>query len=269
MIKNKKTSTAIQTTASEEQLAILRSEFPQEQGFKRIQLPRLGMFSQDQVEGKGKSMKVVAEAGTFYLETETDEVDSDGKKVWEKEEIGDEIKVNIIFQRKQLKYYDEKTEMFTSSAVYDSDDEVIPLFCNKAEIDKGTSAELKSREIYQYEKDGKKKSKLEDNRILYALYNDKLYQLNLRGSSMYSWMTFLRKVTSPAAYLLKLSSDSKEKGSIAWNQMTFEIVRDINGEEADQIIEYVKEIKEGIALEKEFFKRNESTSSGESNLDKF
>lgn len=264
-----KKTTAIQTVASEEQLAILRSEFPQENGFKRNLLPRLGMFSQDVTEGKGKSMKVVSEAGTFYLERETEEVNEEGKKIWKKEELGDTVNVNIIFQRKQLKYYDEKTETYTSSAVYDSDDEVIPLFCNKAEIDKGTPAELKAREIYQYEKDGKIRSKLEDNRILYVLYEGELYQLNLRGSSMYSWMTFLRNNTSPSSLLIKLSSEAKEKGSIEWNQMTFEIVRDINGEEAGIIIDKVKEIKESINMEKEFFASQNTQAPKKSSLDEF
>lgn len=264
-----KETTAIQTVASEEQLAILRQEFPQEEGFKRTLLPRLGMFSQDVTEGKGKSMKVVSEAGTFFLEKETEEVNEEGKKIWEKKELGTDINVNIIFQRKQLKYYDEKTETYTSSAVYDNDDEVVPLFCNKAEIDKGTPAELKAREIYQYEKDGKIKSKLEDNRILYVLYDGELYQLNLRGSSMYSWMTFLRKNTSPSALLLKLSSEAKSKGSIDWNQMTFEVVRDINGEEAGVIIEKVREIKDAINTEKQFFANQNNQATKKSSLDEF
>lgn len=267
MTKNTK---AIQTTASEEQLAILRSEFPQEAGFQRILIPRFGMFAQDKTEGKGKAMKVVSEAGMFYLDRETEELDENGKKVWEKEEIGSEVNVHIIFQRKQLKYYDEKTESYTSSSIYDTDDEIIPLFSNKAEVDKGTPAELKAREIYEFEKDGKKRSKLEDNRILYVLYKDELFQLNLRGSSMYSWMSFLRKISSPAAYLIKLSSEAKEKGSIAWNQMTFEVVRDITGEEAGVIIAKVKEIKEAIDAEKEFFAKNTAKKSeAQSNLEKF
>ncbi len=265
----KSKSKAIQTVASDEQLAILRNEFPQEAGFQRTLLPRFGMFAQDKTEGKGKAMKVVSEAGMFYLERETEEVDENGKKIWEKEEIGTEVNVHIIFQRKQLKYYDEKTESYTSSAVYDNDDEIIPLFSNKAEVDKSTPAELKSREIYEYEKDGKKRSKLEDNRILYVLYNDELFQLNLRGSSMYAWMSFLRKITSPAAYLIGLSSEAKEKGSIAWNQMNFEIVRDITGEEAGVIIDKVKEIKEAIEAEKEFFAKNTPKKESENGLDKF
>lgn len=263
-------SKAIQTVASEEQLALLRSEFPQEAGFQRTLLPRFGMVSQDVTEGKGKAMKVITEAGTFYIERETEELDENEKKIWKREEIGTEVNANIIFFRKQLKYYDEKTETYTSSSVYDEDNEIIPLFCNKAEIDKGTPEELKAREIYEFEKDGKKRSKLEDNRILYVIYKDELFQLNLRGTSMYAWNTFKRKIQSPAAYLLKLSSTAEEKGSLCWNKMKFEVVRDITGAEATTIIEKIKEIKDAVEAEKEFFARNTAKKEESSKaLEKF
>src|ERR1035437_9924377 len=84
----------------------LRQAYPVEQGFNRIQLPRLGYVSQDRFEGKGKEAKVVTEAGTFVLETETSEVDKDNKKIWSKEEIGNKIEGVILFQRKQLSLYD-------------------------------------------------------------------------------------------------------------------------------------------------------------------
>lgn len=248
-----KKETGVATVASEEQLAQLKSAFPAEQGFTRNLFPRLGMFSQDQTEGKGKAMKVVTEAGTFFLEHETEEIDPETKKkIWQKDEIGTDAEVIIIFQRKQLRFYDESDESYTSSSVYDTDDEVIPLWKNKAEIARGTAEELKARPEYQYEKDGKVKSKLEDNRILYVLYNGELYQMNLRGSSMYSWMSYQRKVAPPTV-LTHLSSEAKEKGTIAWNQMTFEAVRQLNNEEAGDVIAKVGEIKEGIAAEKEFF----------------
>ena len=272
-MSNKK-ETAVATVASEEQLALLRSEFPQEQGYKRNILPKLGMFSQDQTEefknpktGK-KEIKITSEAGTFYLEKETGELDENDKKIWAKDEIGTEIEATIIYSRKQLKFYDESTESFISSAVYDNDDEVIPLWANKAEIAKGTPAELKARPEYQFEEDGKKKSRLKDNRILYVLYEGELYQMSIGGSSMYSWMSFLRKILSPASMVLKLSSEPKEKGKIAWNQMTFERVRDINAEEADTIIGLVTDIKNGILAEKAFFASQQSTGE-QSNIEKF
>lgn len=245
----KKTATkALANVANEETLALLSESFPVDPGVNRILLPRLGMVSQDQVEGKGKSMKVVTEAGTFFVEKQTDEVDEEGKKKWDREEIGTSVKGLILFQRKQLRMYDEKTEQFTSSPIYDSEDEIVPLFCDKAEVGRGTPKELKEK--YQYtDKEGKTKSKLEDNRILYVEIDDTIYQLNLRGSSMYSFLSYTRKV-SPPTVITEFSSEAKEKGSIEWNQMTFTPVRKLTQKEAEVAVNKMKEIKTAIVLEK-------------------
>lgn len=247
---------AVAKAADEETLAVLSESFPVEQGGSRFFIPRrISMVSQDVVEGKGKSMKVVTEAGTFFLEKQLDDIDEEtGKKAWEKLELGTSFKGIILFQRKQLKMYDEKTEQFTSSPVYDSEDEVIPLFCDKAEVAKGTPKELKAK--YQYtDKDNKVKSKLEDNRILYVMVGDELYQMNLRGSSMYSFLTYARKI-SPPTVVTEFCSEAKEKGTIAWNQMTFTPVRKLTQKEAEAMIEQVSEIKQTLASEKLQFASN-------------
>ena len=109
-------------------------------------------------------------------------------------------------------------------------------------------AELKAKYQYQ-DKEGKTKSKLEDNKILYVLYDGEVYQLNLRGSSMYAYMSYARKVTPPAV-LTRLSSEAREKGEIAWNQMTFEQVRSLNTKELTLSLEKVEETKNSIAVEK-------------------
>lgn len=253
------TSKAVATQASEESLAALRNEFPQEPGFTRVMLPRITFKSQDVTEGKGKAMKVVLEAGTFIEERETEDFDEEtGKKIWEKTELGKEIEGVIIFPRKQLKYFDESTEEFTSSPVYDTDDEIVPLFCNKVEIAKATPAMLK--ESYKYtDKDGKVKSKLEENRILYILRDGELFQLNLRGSSMYSFLAYARKTLAPSV-VTKMNSESKEKGTIAWNQMTFIPARNLDQAEITDVLAKINEIKRGIADEKAFFGKQESTA---------
>lgn len=269
MNKPIKKNMAITAVASEEALAELRSSFPVEQGFQRVLLPRLGMVSQDQTEGKGKAMKVVTEAGTFFIESQTDEEDENGKKKWVRTEIGNQIEGIIIFQRKQLRYYDETTETYTSSAVYDTDDEIVPIFCNKAEIARGLPVELKARPEYQFEKDGKIKSKLEDNRILYIIYEDNVYQMNLRGSSMYSWMSYGRKVLPPAV-LTDMTSEPMEKGSIAWNKMVFTNLRNLNAKEVAMVQEKVNEIKEGVKQEKNFYASMQSgVAKAKEELEKF
>jgi len=50
--------------------------------------------------------------------------------------------------------YDEKTEEYTSSPIYDNDDEVIPLWKDRKEVAKGTPKELKEKFHYT-DKDGK------------------------------------------------------------------------------------------------------------------
>jgi hypothetical protein len=230
----------------------LKNSFPVEKGFNKIILPRIGMYSQDVVEGKGKNMTVVAEAGTFYTEVQTDELDEEGRKVWKKTEIGSTFKGVILYKRKQLRMYDEQTELYTSSPVYDNDDEVLPLFCNKNEVTRGTPEQLKAKYNYQT-KDGKTRSKLEDNRILYVLYNDEVYQLNLRGTSMYAYKTYERKVSTPSLVLTVFGSESKEKGTIAWNQMTFEVFSHLTSPELSNVQKKVSEIKEAVVLEKQFY----------------
>lgn len=244
-------NTEVAVVASEGALAVLRDFYPVEQGFQRTFYPRLGMYSQDVTEGKGKSMKVVAEAGTFYIEKQTDEVNEEGKKIWEKKEIGTEIEAIVLFQRKQLKFYDG--ENYTSSPVYDSEEEILPLFCNKVEVDRGTVKELKSREKYQgTTAKGKATSKLEENRVLYVLYDGEVYQMNLRGTSMFAFLTYSRKVT-PNTVVTIVRSEAKENGAISWNQMTFEAKRVITGPEAEQVISHLEDIKGEIGAEKGYF----------------
>lgn len=257
MAKTKGTEIAL--APDEKALAELRQEFPAEVGFSQIMLPRISMTSQDVSEGKGKAKTVVTEAGTFFLEQQTDAVDENGKKKWQKDEIGTEIEGIILFRRKQLRYFDEKSETYTSSPAYDEDTEIVPLFCNKSEVARGTPKDLQARSEYQITKDGKTTSKLEENRILYVLYKDEVYQLNLRGSSMYSFMSYSRSVLVPSV-LTRFSSEAMEKGQIAWNKMTFEVVRQLNADETNNILERVRKIKADIGEMKAHFSKQVATN---------
>jgi hypothetical protein len=243
-----------------EALQALSNSFPVEQGFTRIMLPRLTFKSQNVTEGKGKNMVVTIEAGSFLVERETDETNDEGKKVWSKDDIGTSIEGTVVYQRKQLRYFDETTEEFTSSPIYDNDDEIVPLFCNKVEKHRGTPAELKA--LYQYTgKDGKVKTNLEDNRILFILKDAELFQLNLRGSSMYAFMKFCREMKSTPipGLMLKFESQPMEKGSIEWNQMTFTPVRTLSGEEVATILNHIAEIRQSITDEKAYFANQNAT----------
>lgn len=255
-----KKSTAVATTASEASLAELRNMFPTDPSFTAAMFPRFGMVSQDKTEKVGKTINLIAEAGTFFTEKQTEEIDEvTGKKAWERTDLGTEAEGIIVYQRKQLRYYDEGTEEYTSSPIYDTDDEIIPLWRNKAEIDRGTAKELQSRKEYAgVSRAGKFKSKLEENRVLYVLLDGEMHQLNLRGSSMYSFLSYARTV-NPSTVLTRFTSEAKESGSISWNQMAFVALRTLTEEEAQVALTHAREIREGIEASKQRFAQAEKS----------
>ena len=238
----------IQTTLSAEQKALLGQLTPQEQGFTRISLPRLGMYSQDKFEGKGKSAVLVKEAGMFY--TEVPPTEKDGE--WTKQEIGTQMDGIVLYNRKQLSYYDNATEKYTSSPIYDTAEDVVPLFMDGKEVHRGTPADLKAKYAYTDPDDGKVKSKLEDMRVLYVLKDSQVYQMTLRGSSMWAFSKYAKSCLV-SSVLTKFNSEAKENGSIAWNQMTFDAVREITPEEASVVIDNLQKITTAIADEKAYF----------------
>lgn len=243
---------------TDEQAAALLDLFPVEQSFVRVQLPRFGMVSQDKFEGKGKAAKLVAEAGMFFTEHQTEDLDPNtGKKLWERTDLGTQVEGTIIFQRKQLRMYDEVNNVYTSSPIYDSNDEMVSLFRDRQKIATDTPDKLKA--MYPgVSRTGKAKSELNEDRILYVILHDdaeqKIYQLNLHGTSMYSFIDYARKQPVPTL-LTSFSSEPKENGSTNWNQMTFTQYRKLTPEEASVVIEKVNEIKAGIAAEKAYFSR--------------
>ena len=241
------------TTADAAALAAFAAQFPQESGFSRLMLPRLTFKAQDVFEGKGKNKTVVIEAGTFFTERPTEEKDENGKPVWDKQELGLDIEGFIVYKRKQLRYYEESTETFYSTPIFDDVNSILPLFAGGKKVATGTPAELKKTFEFTNE-EGKLRSKLEDNVVLYIVYKDDLYQLSLRGSSMYSFMDFARKVAiSPSAHLIHFSSEAQSKGSIEWNQMTFKPVRTITTDEMNMMQEHITAIKDAIDAEREFY----------------
>lgn len=242
-------------TLDPELLAQLDASYSKEKNTYSISLKRLGMFSQDITEKVGKKIDIINEAGEFYIEQASEELDANGKPIWQKEVIGTTIEAIVIYKRYQLSHYDEKTETYYSTPVYDHDDEVIPLFnsSTKQEVARGTPQELKALKEFTEVKDGKTISKLKDNRVFYVLYNDELCQLNLRGSSMYAYKDYEKRVGNPTRYLTAFNSTPRENGSIKWNQMTFEAVRPINQEELKRSVTEINKIKEAIAISKASF----------------
>lgn len=247
-----KKSTEVAVAASQEDIAAVAGSFAVEPGFMQKYLPRLSMVSQDKTEGKGKAMKVVMEAGMFLTEHTLEEKDEEGNLMKSVEELGNVIEGIIIYNRKSLKFFDESTDSFMSSAVYDSDDEIIPLWSNKAEIARGTPKELKAlypttnKDGETHNKKGDPYSKLKDAKVLFVIYKDELYELVIQGTSMYSFNDYTRKARPAVpAVLTQFSSTSEENGAIAWNKMQFEVARPLTATE----IAIVKEHQEAIITE--------------------
>jgi hypothetical protein len=259
----------LMNVASDEQLAALAQELPQEPSFKRVMLPRFGLQSQTKTEevGTGKNMKlnILARAGTFFTERETDEVtvreDGSESKVWEKTDFEDEVIPEgiIFFKRYQLRYYDEAEEKYTSSPVFDSMDEQVVLFKDRKEVARGSVSELKA--LYPgVSKKGKPISKLNEEKILYVLIDDEVFQLNLHGSSMWAYDKYAARM--PVAQVVtQFGSTAEEKGDIKWNKMSFTAKRKITGEEATRVLGLIAEIKSAISGEKEYFAGIENADS--------
>ena len=232
-----------------ELLAELNDMRPQEESrFNKISLPRIAYASVDKMEGEGKAKKVTEEAGTFFYDIATEETNAEGKKVYKKEEIGKSIDGIILYHRHQLFYYDEKTEEYTSSSVYDTKDDTVVLWRDKVQVGKGTVDELRSQ--YKFvDEEGKDKCKLKDKRILYVLHKEKLFELSLHGSSMFAFLSYVRKV-NPATVLTYFDSEPKKKGKTEWQQMTFTAVRHLNNDELLDVRDKVREIQMWIQSEK-------------------
>jgi len=205
--------------------------------------PRIGLFSQDQTEGKGKSLRVTIEGGVFFLETQSEEVNEEtGKKDFIKDEIGKEVEIKILYKRYQLRMYDGNTEEFTSSPIYDDENEKVQLYCKKQKTDEGTPKELIERYSTLDPKTGKKKSALELQRVLYVEYDGEIHQMNLRGSSMFALLKYEREVGNPTVYLTKIVSEFMEKGTNQWYKMTFSIKRKLTKAEETKKVKQQEEL---------------------------
>ena len=243
------------TVVSQEELSLLDGFFVQE-GYKKTSFPRISFTSQDKTEGKGKTLHVVTEAGTFFTVRPTDELNEDGKSVWEKKDLGKQIELHIIFERRQLRMYDSATEKFTSSPIYDNATDIVPLFCDKQQVDKGTPAELQAKYMTKTTAKGKPKSALEEERVLYVILDGVTYSMNIRGTSMYQFLSY-KKSINPAKVITVITSEEKSSGQVSWNQMNFTALRPINKEEYDMVISTVRDLANGIVEEKAYFNKEE------------
>jgi hypothetical protein len=262
---------AVAVVANDEQMEILRNSFPVEDRATRISLPRLMMLSKDVTEEtkdpktKKKTINVIQAAGTFYIEKPGDEEveGKDGKKYkpWVKDyfEGEESIEVVIVYKRKQLRFFDEGQGKWISSPIYDSADQIIPLFVDRKEIARGTPKELQAQYPSTTAK-GRPSSKLKDETILYVLYEGELYQMNLSQSSKWVFSDYTKN-TNPSTVVTRIGSLQQENGSNIYQVMSFEEVRSLNADEAALAIEKVSEIKEAVDSERAFYESKQAEDS--------
>ena len=229
------------------------SYLPKESGFVRRTFPRISFTSQDKTEGKGKSMTVIEEAGTFFIEKPTDDTDEKGKRIYGKEEIGKSFEGVIFFTRKKLSYYDQAAGKFVSSSLYDQDTDEIVLWQDGKQIAKGTKKELQAPYNFIKE-DGKASTKLAENKVLYVWYNGEIFELTIKGTSMFEYSGYYKNcMGEPNKNLTLISSIEAENGATRWNKTTYKRVRQLTQDEWDTTRQLAKEMVEGIAEEKAYF----------------
>lgn len=248
---------------TEEQLAELNNSYPvADEESNRLTLPRFGMLSKDITEttgtGKLKKVNVIQAAGTFYTEKDNGEVDEEtGKKVWTREYIdGDKVNVVIVYHRRQLRRFDSSLKKFYSTPLFDTSDQVLPLYLDKQIIKKGTMEQLQAMWPTKTLK-GKPSSELKEDQILFVIYKGELYQFNLSQSSKWAFKDYKRNLgSSPATIVTTLSSLEDTFGDNTFSKTTFTKMRTVNGGEFDEVRKYQKTLEEKVESDKQFLLQN-------------
>lgn len=245
-----KTTKEVAAPISAELAAQIMGNIPVEEGYQETQFPRINFVSKDVTEEKKvagkKVIDIITEAGTFVKEVYDPE-----SKEFNKEELGKTIDVTFVFERKQLKHYSE-SEGYTSSPIFDTDEDIIPLFNNKKTVARGTAPELCAKADYTEIVEGKKRSTLKEEKILYVLYEGEMHQMAIRGSSGWNFSKY-KKGERISLVVTTIDSEEAENGSNRYSKMIFSKARDLNGTEAMEVLEYQNEIKGGIADKNAYF----------------
>jgi hypothetical protein len=248
-------------TLSAEELAILDESYPVSEDSAKLSLPRFGMLSKDitQEEGKGKNktIKVLESAGTFYTEKDLGEVnEKTGKKVWTKDFLGEEVEVIIAYERKQLRKYDSSLKKFISSPLYDSSDQVVPLYLDKQVIKRGTPAELQSLYPALTQK-GKPTSDLKEETVLFVVYEGELYQMSLSQSSKWSFKDYKKNI-NPSKVITKMSSVEETFGTNSYRKISFVKDRYLTQEEFDMVNESQGILNDKVSSDAQYFLQQSS-----------
>jgi len=240
---------------SEEQLAILNGNYPVNEDSGRMILPKFGLLSKDIVEetgsGKNKKIKVIESAGTFYTEKDMGETNEDGKKVWTRKYLsGETVDGIIVYHRYKLSKWDAGLQKFYYTPVYDSAEQVLPLYLDKQIIKRGTEKDLQS--LYpKLTAKGKPSSSLDKKTVLYVMYEGELHQLDLSVSAGYEFSSYKRKC-NPSTVVTVLSSVEETFGTNAYRKMQFNIKRPISADEFDTAVQSQAIVKSTVESDAKF-----------------
>lgn len=262
---------AISKPLTDEELAILNDGYPvSDDESSGLKLPRLEMLAKDITEetgtGKNKKITIVNAAGEFFTEEDKGEVNDEGKKVWTREYIdATNINVIIVFHRRQLRKYDSSLEKFISTPIFDNKDQIIPLYLDRQVIKRGTQDQLQS--LYPaISQKGKPTSTLKEEAILFVIYNNKLYQMNITQSSKWMFKTY-KKSLNPSTVVTNIDSIEDEFGGNVFRKMTFTNYRMITSAEFTLVKENQDILKKQVESDQKFYLGNSSEATADAEFE--
>lgn len=237
----------------------LRNAYPQhaEDNYVKNVLPQVTFKAKAVLDDPGE--KVVIKAGTFMSKVRSEE-QVDGKYEYTETEIGNKISVNVLYERYRLSYYDSANEAYVSSPVFDSKEELVKLFSNGKQVASGTVAELQALPEYTVEEDGKKKCKLQLQKVLYVFHNGEVKELAMSLGNGYVWRKFKQDNIVPAIHI-EINSEKTENGGNKYNQMVFKNAGWLTEEEAERNLAFVENIRKGIEAEKAYYGQSTTAES--------
>ena len=253
-----KTKAAVEEKLSEEQLAILNESYPispdESSGLK---LPRLGMLSKDITEesgtGKSKKIEVVQAAGTFYTESDQGEVNEEtGKAKWTKEYLdAATLDVIIVYHRRQLRRFDAGLKKFYSTPIFDDATQIVPLYLDGQIVKRGNQAELQA--LYpKLTQKGKPSSDLKEEAILYVIYKNELYQMNISQSSKWMFKTY-KKSLNPSTVVTTIGSVEDTFGDNTFYKMTFASKGIIDVKMFETVVTQQNVVKDQVENDQKFY----------------
>lgn len=229
----------------------LRESYPQHAGddYQKTFLPQIRFKAKAVLDDNDV---VVTKAGTFVNVIRDEEKNADGKYEYTEEAIGTSLKdVSVVFERYRLSFYDAPDNSYISSPLFDDkDNEVVKLFGGGKEIASGTVKEL--QEPYMVEENGKRRSALKLQKVLYVVVDGVLHEMALSVGNGFAWSNFKRTCE---VSLVKFTIDSKktEYGGNKYNEMTFTVGDYLTEEEALANLKLIQDIKASIAAEKAYY----------------